>query len=106
MFEMIKRHFSNQSKPSTIILPIKDPSDYTLTPSSTEWDTHTYCPYCKKETHHYERMSDICNGCGAVGAFAGAMMTYRAARKIWNGDRWQQQFRYKSGDVVTEINGK
>jgi hypothetical protein len=76
-------------------LPAKDPLDFTLTPSSTRWYTHHYCELCKAWTDHDEWMSQICNSCGGHGDMRG----YRSSRKIWNGERWVQQFRYHNGSI-------
>lgn len=71
-------------------MPAKDPTDWTLTPNSREWDWEYYCPQCKSGVDHREVMADVCNTCGRLGS----LFTRRAMRRIWNGDRWMLQRKY------------
>jgi hypothetical protein len=87
------------------LMPAKDPMDWTLTKNSSEWTTDRYCPRCKNSTTHRERMADICNNCG----FFGNMTKYRSYRKIWNGEKWVWQYKYRNGPKdyeIVEINEK
>jgi len=73
--------------------PIKDPLDFSLTESSTQWQREDYCPRCKATLRHEERMAQICNSCG------GRWKSYtdpqtRVYRQIWNGERWVYQCKY------------
>lgn len=82
-----------------VSLPAKDPMDLRLTPNSTKWETETYCPNCKSETRHEERMADICNNCGHFGC----MRNYRSYRKIFDGTKWVRQNKYGNGPKNYEI---
>lgn len=88
MFKLIKKIFKIIEK------PVKDPMDWSLTKSSTNWITDQYCPQCKSTTGHEDRMSNICHNCG----FMGNMRNYRSYRKIWNGSKWVRQFKYSNLD--------
>jgi hypothetical protein len=74
-------------------LPAKDPMDWTLTSSSSEWNTGEYCINCKGWTNHADRMSGICHQCGSKKG----VRHWRSARKIWDGRQWCVQFKYGDG---------
>lgn len=78
-------------------LPVKDPKDYTLTESSTEWSSGKYCPRCKDWIGHLEFMASICNSCG--GTFNILQVKHKSVRKIWNGSKWVRQYRYPNDSI-------
>lgn len=78
-------------------LPAKDPMDWSLTPSSTEWQGEYYCPTCKVQTSHSEVMTDICNSCGSFDATL--IFSKRVYRKIWNGTEWKYQYKYNNSST-------
>ncbi len=71
----------------------KDPTDFTLTDNSTEWDTDYFCPHCKNTVSLREEMAKVCNSCGG---FVNWMSDYklRSFRQIWNGSKWVWQYKY------------
>lgn len=74
------------------LLP-KDPKDFTLTKSSTPWHIDEYfCAKCLNSTSHEEYMADVCNSCGEMWA---QRLYGRSVRKIWNGQKWIWQYKYK-----------
>jgi hypothetical protein len=75
----------------------KDPADFTLTKSSTNWitDSH-YCSNCKHSTSHREFMSGVCNSCGE---FNTQVLYGRSYRKIYIDDKWKYQFKYHNGSI-------
>ena len=77
----------------------KDPMDFTLTESSTCWQSEYYCPQCKKKVCHSEIMADICNSCG----YFGWLLVSRVKRKIYNGEKWVWQYKYGNNKRDYEI---
>lgn len=79
------------------ILPEKDPLDFSLTSSSTEWklDQH-HCKECKASVGHEEYMSDVCNTCGS---FKCMDLMGRIYRKIFIDGKWKYQIKYRNGDM-------
>lgn len=86
--------------PRTPPRPPKDPRDFTLTESSTQWETGSYCRHCSAWTGHRERMSRICNSCGVHDERL--LFDERSARSIWTGERWVTQCRYRDGYLKIE----
>ena len=81
-------------------VPAKDPNDFTLTYNSSEWKTsNTWCPNCLSEVGHGEYMADVCNHCGE---HSDIMRYGRSYRKIWNGDRWVVQYKFRSSNPKLE----
>jgi len=72
-------------------LPAKDPLDFTLTKSSTQWLTEDACPHCKAMIEHRECMAHICNSCGGRWNWEPLRRVYR---QIWSGERWVYQCKY------------
>lgn len=79
-------------------LPPKDPEDWTLTPSSTQWRRNDYCPKCKNTVGHHEFMSKICNSCGTS-----TSMGQRASRTLWNANNWVTQHKYPDGSSTAGL---
>lgn len=88
-------------KKSQTQLDSKDPSDFTLTSNSTEWRYERHCSECKSRTGHNEYMADVCNSCGAIGAFLHKPRTFR---KIYHKGVWVYQYRYGSRTTVLSNN--
>jgi hypothetical protein len=86
-------------------LPIKDPEDYVLTESSTNWETENFCPECKSKTGHKEGQADVCNSCGVLYKGCVLILSTRSWRKIYNGSIWITQYRYK-GDKFEIVDDK
>lgn len=82
----------------------KDPDDWTLTASSTQWLTETFCPRCKKPTCHEEKMAKICNGCGYEMGH-GEAWRLRTYRKIILNGKWVYQYKC-SNDEYTIRKGR
>ena len=83
-------------------LEAKDPMDWKLTRSSTQWEMDAWCPHCKSTLIHEEMMANICNNCG--NHFRGLRWhNQRSYRKIWNGKKWVWQFKYSNGPNGYEI---
>ncbi len=78
----------------------KDPNDFTLTKSSTQWQTDTYCTKCKHSTSHSEYMAGVCNNCGE---FETQYLYGRSYRKIYIDGKWVTQFKYRGGgmDIIS-----
>ena len=85
---ILKRIFPSRFK----VLPAKDPNDFTLTESSTNWKSAELCPVCCKYSSHEERMADLCNGCGNFIRWSRTMFVNW--RKIYDGHKWVYQFKY------------
>lgn len=88
-------------KPKPQPMSAKDPMDWTLTPNSRPWEYNRYCPQCKQETTHKERMSEICGKCGYFDEFL--IFRKRVSRQIWDGEKWVIQHKYNNGPDGYEI---
>lgn len=78
-------------------IPYKLPTDFTTTlQNSTEWVAQSYCPKCKATVGGLP--AHVCKNCGD---FFGTTehIGLRAYRRIWNGDQWIHQYRYKDGVI-------
>lgn len=82
-------------------LPAKDPSDYALTPSSTEWELQYCCRYCREPTNSRQHLSRICSSCGHVGTWMSEMMLNRLTRRIWDGSKWLYQTKFENDKTYT-----
>jgi hypothetical protein len=77
-------------------IPAKQAGDYTLTASSTEWTTSdSWCSSCLSEIGHRGFMADVCNKCGEFGI---RVHYGRSYRKIWNGESWIYQYKFKGSN--------
>lgn len=94
MFGFIKKLFGIKIQPKEP-LPPKDPMDWSLTPSSTDWNVESYCPNCESKTKHEDLMSSICSACGYFDQYL--IFKKRVTRKIWNGTKWVVQRKYGNG---------
>ena len=92
IFKVFKRTVSTQ-------LEIKDPLDFTLTKSSTAWDTEDYCHKCFSGLCHEEFMSDICNSCGQFNDLSFSRFKKRTFRKIYTPNGWVTQRRYSDNEL-------
>ena len=82
-------------------LPAKDPNDFTLSESSTEFNVERFCPKCLSVTNHKEQMSNICFSCGSdFGTGIDLLISNRCTRKIYNGKAWVVQRKYEDGSFT------
>lgn len=93
MFNWFKRKTTKEK----IVLPAKDPNDFTLTKSSTQWGYDHHCSACLSSIGHREFMADVCNSCGSFGT---RQYFGRSFRQIWDGEKWIWQYRYKENNQL------
>ena len=101
LWMLILRQASPKPK-DTKNLAVKEPTDYTLTPSSTQWETEHFCKSCNASVSSKEWFARICNSCGTYDM--GLYAWVRAYRKIWNGEKWIWQYKY--GSTQFELSDK
>jgi predicted RNA-binding Zn-ribbon protein involved in translation (DUF1610 family) len=79
----------------------KDPSDYTLTDSSTRWSTDKYyCTGCKKSVRFDDYLDDLCPYCGRTHIESKG----RDWRKIYIDSAWKYQVKYRKTKQTEIIN--
>ena len=77
----------------------KDPKDHSFTKNnSTKWYIENYCPNCFSGGLNNKAGIDkpICPQCGCFQRRV--VFPERGVRKIWNGEKWVKQVKYKTDD--------